>query len=120
MVSLVSEILAISFVKFMNQLLISPPSGTLPEEGLVALQSLVEGMVLEVHIVGQISSNKVIDDPAATCCQLQTPLVELYTQFGSQVSKVSSHIFSLNLPSVCLLGCLMYTSILCYVDVCML
>ena len=52
----------------------------------MALQSLVEGMVLEVHISGHdVSSDKVADDPAATCCQLQIPLVELYSQFGSQV-----------------------------------
>ena len=41
---------------------------------MVVLQALVEGMVLEVHVT----------DRQALATEA-TPLVEIYTQFGSQV-----------------------------------
>ena len=47
------------------------------EEGLVVLQTLVEGMVLEAHVSSGQTSD-ILDTSAV-------PLVELYTQFGSQV-----------------------------------
>ena len=46
------------------------------EDGMVVLQALVEGMVLEVHVTNRQS----LETEAAT-----VPLVEVYTQFGSQV-----------------------------------
>ena len=46
------------------------------EDGMVVLQALVEGMVLEVHI-----TNRQTLETEST----SVPLVEIYTQFGSQV-----------------------------------
>lgn len=45
------------------------------------LQTLVEGMVLEAHVLSEQTSNT--SDTSAV------PLVELYTQFGSQVCEES-------------------------------
>ena len=47
---------------------------------MVVLQALVEGMVLEVHVTNRQS----LETEAAT-----VPLVEVYTQFGSQVISYS-------------------------------
>ena len=46
------------------------------EDGMVVLQALVEGMVLEVHVVDRPTT------PGSV------PAVEVYTQFGSQVRPV--------------------------------
>lgn len=45
------------------------------EDGMVVLQALVEGMVLEVHVTNRQGLEAG-----------STPLVEIYTQFGSQVN----------------------------------
>lgn len=45
------------------------------EDGMVVLQALVEGMVLEVHV----TNRQALESGS-------TPQVEIYTQFGSQVS----------------------------------
>ena len=57
---------------------LAPPPSTPEdvEDGMVILQALVEGMVLEVHV-----TNRQGLQTEAT----NTPLVEIYTQFGSQV-----------------------------------
>ena len=44
------------------------------EDGMVVLQALVEGMVLEVHV----TNRQALESGS-------TPQVEIYTQFGSQV-----------------------------------
>jgi len=102
----------------------------LSEEGLVTLQSLVEGMILEVHITGHsnapVSPNLIKTEPPSdsptspdeppssdadqTTTEVAepeasektekallkwfhippTPLVELYTKFGSDVSKYTT------------------------------
>lgn len=84
------------------------------EDGLVSLQALVEGLVLEVHITGQTSSdapsssstdqNPVSEDketegecPVMKWFHIEpAPLVELYTKFGSDVSSCKHvHLFHL-------------------------
>ena len=80
-----------------------PPLTAMSEDGLVSLQALVEGLVLEVHITGQTSSNTppspstdqnpVSEDketegecPVMKWFHIEpAPLVELYTKFGSDV-----------------------------------
>ena len=83
------------------------------EEGLVCLQSLVEGVVLEVHITGNTTtsppkpmdqtspvktespgsdspSDELEDSAVQQCFRVPpAPLVELYMQFGTQVSQWS-------------------------------
>ena len=49
------------------------------EDGMVVLQALVEGMVLEVHV----TNRQALESGS-------TPQVEIYTQFGSQVKRPSS------------------------------
>lgn len=78
------------------------------EEGLVCLQSLVEGVVLEVHITGNTTisiskssdqtspvktedpgspTDELVDSAIQKCFRVPpAPLVELYMQFGTQVS----------------------------------
>lgn len=84
-----------------------PPSA-MSEEGLVSLQALVEGMVLEVHITGQTTqplsptgqpispdTKDATNEDTAPTEQSNllkwfhiepAPLVELYTRYGSDVS----------------------------------
>lgn len=73
------------------------------EEGLLALQSLLEGMMLEVHITGwaataddsstltvaQLEASQTGDSEEDPVTKSSLPMVELYTQFGSQVSRLS-------------------------------
>ncbi len=93
---------------------LSLPPLVLCEDGLLVLQSLLEGMMLEVHITGWAATAH--DKSALTVAQVEAsqtaaavageegedtpnsppsqqdkttlPMVELYTQFGSQVSCV--------------------------------
>lgn len=56
---------------------------------MVVLQALVEGMVLEVHVTNRL----------ALSTGDTTPLVEIYTQFGSQVY---IHIVQLQYLYICI------------------
>lgn len=72
------------------------------EEGLLALQSLLEGMMLEVHITGwaataddsstltvaEVEASQTDDNGETPMTKASLPMVELYTQFGSQVRRL--------------------------------
>ena len=76
------------------------------EEGLLALQSLLEGMMLEVHITGwaataddsstltvaQLEASQTGDCEELPVTKFSLPMVELYTQFGSQVRQANVYI----------------------------
>ena len=61
---------------------LSVPTEEDVEEGMVVLQALVEGMVLEVHVTNRQALDSTTKTPL--------PLVEIYTQFGSQVHIIYS------------------------------
>ena len=71
---------------------------------MVVLQALVEGMVLEVHV-----TNRLALSTGAT-----TPLVEIYTQFGSQVY---IHIVQLQYLSIYVYTCCPVGSLNSYIQI---
>ena len=105
------EIVFTCITPFSLSLSLLPPL-VLCEEGLLVLQSLLEGMMLEVHITGWAATAH--DKSALTVAQVEAsqtaaaaggeegdtphspsqhdkttlPMVELYTQFGSQVTNL--------------------------------